>query len=223
MFGEVFTPPDLVNRMLDMFDNSVWFDPNKTVGDITGCGNGNFLVEVLRRKLDGGSTPEQALSTIFGIEILEDNVKECRKRLMQIIKDRGLIRDIDHMNKLFSIVKQNIVHGDALLYDWNKHPNGNPEGWQPPKINDIKDDHEIKFKKTPAKKNRKHKMECENSPELISKQQNCNSKSIKRKMYRSKESANIDYWRTKPLGGFFLIKGEEWAVKPEDYAPHYHQ
>ena len=43
------------------------------------CGNGNFLVEIARRKLQIGMTPEEAASTIFGIDILPDNVQEARE------------------------------------------------------------------------------------------------------------------------------------------------
>jgi len=79
--GEVFTPPELVNEMLDRLPPELWTDPDKTFLD-PACGTGNFLVEVVRRKMAGGSTPLQALSTTYGVDIMEDNVQECRQRLL---------------------------------------------------------------------------------------------------------------------------------------------
>jgi SAM-dependent methyltransferase len=80
--GEVFTPPELVDEMLDRLPAELWSDPTKTFLD-PACGTGNFLVAVVRRKIAGGSTPLQALSTTYGIDIMEDNVEECRERLLQ--------------------------------------------------------------------------------------------------------------------------------------------
>lgn len=79
--GEVFTPPELVNEMLDHLPPEAFTDPAKTFLD-PACGTGNFLVEVVRRKMAGGSTPLQALSTTYGVDIMEDNVQECRQRLL---------------------------------------------------------------------------------------------------------------------------------------------
>jgi SAM-dependent methyltransferase len=79
--GEVFTPPELVNEMLDRLPHELWTDPSKTYID-PACGTGNFLVEVVRRKIEAGSTPLQALETTYGIDIMEDNVLECRQRLL---------------------------------------------------------------------------------------------------------------------------------------------
>lgn len=79
--GEVYTPASLVKEMLDQLPPEVWSDPTKTFID-PACGDGNFLVEVVARKISCGSTPTQALSTTYGIDIMEDNVSECRERLL---------------------------------------------------------------------------------------------------------------------------------------------
>jgi SAM-dependent methyltransferase len=80
--GEVFTPPELVDEMLDRLPAEVWQDPGKTFLD-PACGTGNFLVAVVRRKVEAGAQPLQALSTTYGIDIMEDNVAECRERLLE--------------------------------------------------------------------------------------------------------------------------------------------
>lgn len=81
--GEIFTPEWLVDEMLDKLPHSLFSDPTKTYLD-PACGDGNILVRVLRRKIDNGSTPLQALQTTFGVDIMPDNVQECRKRLFTV-------------------------------------------------------------------------------------------------------------------------------------------
>nr|DAP04617.1 MAG TPA: N-6 DNA Methylase [Bacteriophage sp.] len=77
-FGEVFTDEREVKAMCDLIPD--W------TGNVLepACGNGNFLVEVLNRKLASGMTQEQAASTIFGIDIQPDNVAETIERLCKI-------------------------------------------------------------------------------------------------------------------------------------------
>lgn len=81
--GEVFTPEWLVDEMLDKLPLSLFQDPTKTYLD-PACGNGNILIRVLRRKIDNGSTPLQALQTTYGVDIMPDNIHECRKRLFTV-------------------------------------------------------------------------------------------------------------------------------------------
>lgn len=127
--GEVLTPQWLVSAMLDLVRveteriDSRFLEP--------ACGTGNFLVEILERKLRvvkkryGRLQPDYeryailAVSSIYGIDILQDNVEECRQRLSDIV-DR-------HYSALFKknakepfreavrlILKHNILWGDAL-------------------------------------------------------------------------------------------------------------
>lgn len=104
--GEVFTPTQLVEEMLDRLPQDLFTDPNKTFLD-PSCGDGQFLGEVLIRKMENGSTFEQALSTVYGVDLMQDNVLECRKRLLC-----GRI-DLEH------IMKKNIVCHNALTYDYS--------------------------------------------------------------------------------------------------------
>jgi hypothetical protein len=78
--GEVFTPQWLVDEMLDELPQEVFTNPEKTFID-PACGDGNFLVRVLERKIQNGSTPLQALQTTYGIDIMPDNIEQCRQRL----------------------------------------------------------------------------------------------------------------------------------------------
>ena len=103
--GEVFTPTELVQQILDQFPLSEFQDPSKTWIDHS-CGNGQLLSEILVRKLSNGHDFEQALSTIYGVEICEENVLQCQQRLLCGRED------------LRHIVEKNIVCADALTYDY---------------------------------------------------------------------------------------------------------
>ena len=110
--GEVFTHTDLVQEILDTLDQEVFTDSKKTFLDPT-CGDGQFLGEVLIRKMENGSTFEQALSTVYGVDLMQDNVELCRERLLCGRED------------LRHIVEQNIVCADGLRYHYRfdgSHP-----------------------------------------------------------------------------------------------------
>jgi hypothetical protein len=113
--AEDFTPEPLVNEMLDKLPQEVWTDPNKTFLD-NSAGNGNFLVAVLQRKLDHCHDPLQALSTIYGVELMYDNVEEMHHRMYTIVKD--LLVTQEDKDKAFKIIKENIVCHDALTFDY---------------------------------------------------------------------------------------------------------
>src|SRR5450759_4332332 len=123
--GEVFTPAWIVEVMLDLVKgeseriDSRFLEP--------ACGSGNFLVRVLYRKLTtvqhryGQSDFEVrhysllALMCIYGIELLADNVSECRENMLEIFT---VFLELDKDDPLRStaayVLSQNIVHGDAL-------------------------------------------------------------------------------------------------------------
>lgn len=104
IYGEVFTPIPLVNEILDKLPDELWDHPEKTWID-NSCGNGNFLIEVKRRLLERGHSLQNVLSRIYGVEIMQDNVDECRQRL-------------DPHNLHPDIVEKNIVCADALKYHY---------------------------------------------------------------------------------------------------------
>jgi type I restriction-modification system DNA methylase subunit len=110
--GEVFTPTPLVEEILDTMDQSMFIDSKKTFLDPT-CGDGQFLASVLYRKLEHSSTLEQALSTVYGVDLMQDNVELCRERLLCGRED------------LRHIVERNIVCADGLRYHYRfdgSHP-----------------------------------------------------------------------------------------------------
>jgi hypothetical protein len=91
------------------------------------CGSGNFLVPVLRRKLTavelkfGASEFEKrhyallALMCIYGIELLPDNIAECRANMLEILADYLALDESDDLYRAaFQVLSKNLVHGDAL-------------------------------------------------------------------------------------------------------------
>lgn len=131
--GEVFTPPALVEAMIALVRaeaeriDSRFLEP--------ACGSGNFLIPVLQRKLAavdaryGASDFERrhqallALMSVYGIELLRDNVVECRENLLEVFADHlALTEDDKWYIAAACVLRVNIVHGDALsMEDCTSH------------------------------------------------------------------------------------------------------
>lgn len=127
--GEVFTNEREVNAMLDLVKQETERIESRFLEP--ACGNGNFLAEVLRRKLnvvDARYSKNQieweryaiiAVSSIYGVDILEDNAQECRERLLNLIKEKysDLFQDkckIEFEKSVLFLLNRNILWGDAL-------------------------------------------------------------------------------------------------------------
>lgn len=123
--GEVFTPGWMVQAMLDLVKAESERIDSRFLE--TACGSGNFLVQVLQRKLAavelkfGKSEFEKrhyalfALMCIYGIELLPDNITECRANLLEILSGYlNLDRSEDLYRAAFYVLSQNLVHGNAL-------------------------------------------------------------------------------------------------------------
>lgn len=123
--GEVFTPEWMVNAMLDLVKDETARIDSRFLEP--ACGSGNFLVEILRRKLAavdrdyGKSAFERrhyallALMCIYGIELLADNIAECRANLLELLAAYLQLDASDELYRAGSyVLSQNLVHGDAL-------------------------------------------------------------------------------------------------------------
>ncbi len=122
--GEVFTPAWLVEAMLDLVrDESERIDSRFLE---PACGSGNFLVVILRRKLAavqlkyGKSDFERryyallAVMCVYGIELLPDNIAECRANVLAVLAEYLNVNEADDLYRAaFYVLSQNIVHGDA--------------------------------------------------------------------------------------------------------------
>jgi len=127
--GEVFTAEREVNAMLDLVKQETERIESRFLEP--ACGNGNFLAEVLRRKLEVVEARYKiaqleyerfailSVSSIYGVDILEDNAKECRDRLYHIIADKYMALFKTKTNNEFFrsvrfLLERNILWGDAL-------------------------------------------------------------------------------------------------------------
>ena len=122
-FGEVFTPESIVQQMCDLCEPDI-SAIDKKVFEPT-CGNGNFLVEILRRKLRRINQVDNprfdleviwSLSNIYGVDIQLDNVQEARQRLESVVldfvtkcRDSTLTR-----STIAAILDVTIIVGDTL-------------------------------------------------------------------------------------------------------------
>lgn len=113
--GEVFTAEREVNAMLDLVKQETERIDSRFLEP--ACGTGNFLVEILRRKLRLVHREQemvQAVSSIYGIDIMQDNVEECRERLMGIITAQYGKLEGEIYETVKYLLQCNILWGDAL-------------------------------------------------------------------------------------------------------------
>jgi hypothetical protein len=133
--GEVFTNEREVNGMLDLVKNETERIDSRFLEP--ACGTGNFLAAILDRKLAvlkqkyARSQPEYekygviVISSLYGIDLLEDNVEECRERLLKIFETEytSIFKhkfNSKYVKVLKFILDKNIVSGDALTMKDNK-------------------------------------------------------------------------------------------------------
>ncbi len=123
--GEVFTPAWMVDAMLNLVEDETARIDSRILEP--ACGSGNFLVRVLQRKLAavqltyGRSAFERrqyallAVMCIYGIELLDDNIAECRLSLLEVLAEYLHIEPSDELHRSAAyVLSENIVHGDAL-------------------------------------------------------------------------------------------------------------
>jgi hypothetical protein len=138
--AEVFTPKWLAQEMLDKIPQDFWEDPDKTLLE-PSCGDGIFVELSIIKRLKNKQPIHKAIHNTYGIDIMEDNIKECRKRIIDniILKilnrkfEQGLIDEHKYNNQLIelcSMVIHNIRKTDDTLKEnfdewksWNEEPN----------------------------------------------------------------------------------------------------
>jgi len=132
--GEVFTPAWLVDAMINLVKGEVDRIDSRFLE--SACGSGNFLIQILQRKLAavelkfGKSEFEKqhyallALMCTYGIELLADNIAECRANMLAIFAGYLNLDESDELYRAAShVLSQNIIHGDALtMQDKNSQP-----------------------------------------------------------------------------------------------------
>jgi hypothetical protein len=137
--GEVFTPPWLVEKMLDLVKDETERIDSRFLEP--ACGSGNFLVPVLQRKLAAVDKRYKSsefernhhallgLMCVYGIELLRDNAEECRNNLLEVFRSHLKLDSESTLERAAGVVlASNIVQGDALsLKDHEGEPIVFPE------------------------------------------------------------------------------------------------
>lgn len=130
-FAEVYTSEKIVNDMLNLLPNEVFINPLATFLE-PACGNGNFLIEILNRKLTYIQGNEElyvlkCLSSLYGVDIQEDNIEEAKQRLLNFIQSKIPNTNQNFINHAQTILNNNIQTGNTLepndlmitQYIWN--------------------------------------------------------------------------------------------------------
>lgn len=115
-YAEVFTAEREVKAMCDLISSDIWGNVESTFLE-PACGTGNFLVEILSRKYSQCKTEKdglKALASVVGIDIQQDNVEECRERLLRQYIER--FPNATELSVIIAsgILKNNIICGNSL-------------------------------------------------------------------------------------------------------------
>lgn len=133
--GEVFTNPREVNAMLDLVKQETERIDSRFLEP--ACGNGNFLIEILIRKLEVVKFRYKksqweyeknaliAVMSIYGVDIMQDNIDECIKRLLNLFEDyyKSLFKKqikTEYLEIVKFVLTKNILCGDALTMKTNE-------------------------------------------------------------------------------------------------------
>ena len=117
---EFFTPSSLVSKMCDKIPSTDWSNPTKTF--LEPCfGNGNFLVEIIRRRIvDYSIDWKIVLNNLYGVELMPDNVQEAKDRIIELLKNLNI--DFNEQEAR-DIMNHNLVCSDFFKWDF--------ENWRP--------------------------------------------------------------------------------------------
>lgn len=129
---EFFTPYSIVKRMCDKVSEEDWADPTKTFCE--PCfGNGQFVIYIIWNRLQHGIDWKTALETLYGVELMQDNVYETHGRIIKLFDALGIDYDED---VAMDIMLKNLVCSDFFTWDF--------KNWRPYTDEELK---KLKIKK----------------------------------------------------------------------------
>lgn len=104
--GEVFTPTTKVIAMLAKLEQEDYkqkfIDP--------ACGNGQFLFEIIKNKMNIGMSYEESIKSTYGVDLMEDNISECKERILSLCENIN--------EEIVNIINNNIICEDSLKLDY---------------------------------------------------------------------------------------------------------
>ena len=124
--NEFYTPYSIVKKMCDKVPEEDWADPNKTFCE-PSFGNGNFVLYIIWNRLQHGIDWKTTLETLYGVELMQDNVYETHARIIKLFDSLGIDYDED---VAMDIMLHNLVCHD--FFTWNF------EEWRPYTDDELK-------------------------------------------------------------------------------------
>lgn len=111
--AEYFTPYSIVKRMGDKIPDEDWANPDKTFLE-PSFGNGQFVCYIVWNRIEHGVSWERVLDTLYGVELMQDNVDETKGRVIDLLKQMSV--DFDEA-KARETMDRNLVCHD--FFDWD--------------------------------------------------------------------------------------------------------
>ena len=123
---EFFTPYSIVKRMCEKVSEEDWKNPEKTFLE-PSFGNGQFIIYIIYNRIQHGVSWKDTLSTLYGVELMPDNVQETKDRIISLLSEMEIQFDKEEALK---IMDHNLVCSDFFKWDF--------ENWKP-----IEDEKEL--------------------------------------------------------------------------------
>ena len=123
---EFFTPYEIVKKMCDKVPEEDWKDPTKTFVE-PSFGNGQFILYIIYKRLHSRVDWKTALETLYGVELMEDNVQECKERILNLLDALQIKYDKE---LALQIMDRNLICHD--FFTWNF------EEWRPYTSDELK-------------------------------------------------------------------------------------
>ena len=112
---EFFTPYSIVKRMCEKIPDSDWSNPEKTFLE-PSFGNGQFILYIIWKRINSGISWKDTLSTLYGVELMEDNVQETKERILNLLDSL----DIEYSRcEAQEIMDHNLVCSDFFKWDFD--------------------------------------------------------------------------------------------------------
>lgn len=116
---EFFTPYSIVKRMCDKISEADWSNPEKTFLE-PSFGNGQFVIFIIYNRIQHGVSWKDTLSTLYGVELMPDNVQETKDRIISLLMEMKIPFD---KKEAMKIMDHNLVCSDFFKWDF--------ENWKP--------------------------------------------------------------------------------------------
>ena len=112
---EFFTPYSIIKKMCDKVPESEWSNPKKTFLE-PSFGNGQFLIYIVYNRIKHNIDWKTTLNTLYGVELMEDNVIEAKERIINLLKE--ISPEFDE-SAARQIMDKNLVCSDFFKWDFD--------------------------------------------------------------------------------------------------------